>query len=291
MQNGRYSSLRSAARANKVSHETLWQRLKGLPSKKEDGVKRQLLSDTEETLLIEWITELTDRYIPAQPPMLNNMATTILRSREPPSTVLPGQTWCYRFIARKSDVKVCFSRQLDRAHAVAITKPLLGQWFDLYETVLRTYGITRANTWNMDETGYQMGVLGRTKIAIPRTEDKRYIQQPGEKSWASVLETINGCRKVLPPFLIFEGDHHQVHWYPCNRPEGWKFGISENGWTSNALALRWLTEHFEPLTRPASPSTKRLLILDGHGSHKSWEFLNFCRGHQIVVLCLPPHDS
>ncbi len=96
---------------------------------------------------------------------------------------------------------------------------------------------------------------------------------------------------MLPPLLIFEGDHHQLHWYPHNRPEGWKFGISENRWTSNALALRWLTDHFESLTRPAFPSTKRLLILDGHYSHKSWEFLNFCREHQIVVLCLPPHTT
>jgi hypothetical protein len=235
---GRYSSIRSAARANKVSFETLRRRLRDMPSKADDVAKRQLLNTTEEKLVIDWITELTDRHIPAQPPMLNSMAVTVLRSREPPSMATPGATWCYRFIGRKEDLKVCFSRQLDRARAVAITKPMLDAWYELYDSTLRKYNIKKRNIWNMDEVGFQMGVLGRTKIVILRSDQNKYVQQPGDKSWASVLETVCGSGKSIPPFLIFNGEHHQLHWYPRNRPEGWKFGISENGWTSNALASR-----------------------------------------------------
>jgi ribosome modulation factor len=37
----------------------------------------------------------------------------------------------------------------------------------------------------MDEIGFQMGILGRTKIVIPYADKNKYLQQPGDKSWAS----------------------------------------------------------------------------------------------------------
>ncbi len=81
----RYTSIRAAARANKVNFGTLRRRLSGLTTKAQDGLKRRLLTGDEEELLVEWIVELTDRYIPAKPTTLGSMAITILRSREPPS--------------------------------------------------------------------------------------------------------------------------------------------------------------------------------------------------------------
>jgi hypothetical protein len=71
---------------------------------------RQLLTKEEEMLLnlIEWITELADRHIPARPAMRNSMAITLLQSREPPSVREPGQTWPAGFIARCDEVPNLF---------------------------------------------------------------------------------------------------------------------------------------------------------------------------------------
>jgi hypothetical protein len=114
---------------------------------------------------------------------------------------------------------------------------------------------------------------------------------PVIRAGQAILETINASGTTLPPFLIFEGEYHQICWYPRNLPEGWKFGGTVDGWTSYALALRWLTKHFEPLSRLTSPSAKRLLLLDSHDSHKSWEFLHFSCANQMIVLCLHPHTA
>ena len=35
----------------------------------------------------------------------------------------------------------------------------------------------------------------------------------------------------------------------------------------------------------------RLLIMDGHGSHNTKEFHDYCEEQKIVVLCMPPHSS
>jgi len=35
----------------------------------------------------------------------------------------------------------------------------------------------------------------------------------------------------------------------------------------------------------------RLLIMDGHTSHVSWQFFDYCLEHNIIPLCLPPHST
>ena len=39
------------------------------------------------------------------------------------------------------------------------------------------------------------------------------------------------------------------------------------------------------------PDEKRLLIVDGHNSHFSMEFLHFCNENRIELFCLPPHTT
>lgn len=31
--------------------------------------------------------------------------------------------------------------------------------------------------------------------------------------------------------------------------------------------------------------------MDGHVSHVTWEFFDFCLAHKIVPFCLPPHST
>ncbi|SPO28681.1 related to transposase [Ustilago trichophora] len=64
-----------------------------------------------------------------------------------------------------------------------------------------------------------------------------------------------------------------------------------NGWTSHALGLKWLETIFEPETRPSTPSTWRLLIIDGHKSHTSEPFLDLCWNRNIIPFLLPAHAT
>lgn len=67
------------------------------------------------------------------------------------------------------------------------------------------------------------------------------------------------------------------------------FSFSPNGWTDDAVALKWVTELFDPCTAASVGSLPRLLILDGHGSHITWEFARFCKQRNIILFCLPSH--
>ena len=58
------------------------------------------------------------------------------------------------------------------------------------------------------------------------------------------------------------------------------------------LGLKWLMYDFHPAsTKRNTLNGWRMLILDGHNSHCSYPFVNFCEKHQIVLLCLPSHTT
>jgi hypothetical protein len=65
---------------------------------------------------------------------------------------------------------------------------------------------------------------------------------------------------------------------------------TKNGWTDNETGLLWL-KHFNQHTVRRSNGAYRLLIIDGHESHHSVAFEDFCKENKIITLCMPPHSS
>ena len=64
---------------------------------------------------------------------------------------------------------------------------------------------------------------------------------------------------------------------------------SENGWTDASLGLAWLRDVFDPQTREKANSLPRFIILDGHSSHYSLEFIEHAHQNNIILLGYPPH--
>ncbi len=92
----------------------------------------------------------------------------------------------------------------------------------------------------------------------------------------------------IPPFFIFKAKNHNQAWY--HNPKDWRIGVSKNGWTTNELGLAWL-QHFIQHTQAQRVGSHRLLIIDGHESHKSLAFQDLCEESNIITLCMPPHSS
>ncbi|EJU03211.1 CENP-B protein [Dacryopinax primogenitus] len=93
-----------------------------------------------------------------------------------------------------------------------------------------------------------------------------------------------------PLFFVF-GWHHLVTWYADNNiPEDWVVKPTDKGWTDNTTGLEWLM-HFNKCTENCRIGQYCVLVLDGHRSHVTVEFNQYCKDHNIVPLCLPPHSS
>jgi hypothetical protein len=92
--------------------------------------------------------------------------------------------------------------------------------------------------------------------------------------------------------VIFKGKVHLSTWFKTTGlPPNWVIALSNNGWTSDELGLKWLSEVFEPNTASKSIGKYRLLILNGHGSHATPQFDQYCSNRSIITLCMPPHSS
>lgn len=59
------------------------------------------------------------------------------------------------------------------------------------------------------------------------------------------------------------------------------------------LGLKWLMNDFEPTSaeKISSPGHWCLLILDGHNSHCTYPFVEYCGRHKIALICLPSHTT
>src|SRR6187402_44595 len=266
-QRGQISSLRAAAHMYGVSHTTLARRYKGTPARA-DFVSSQLkLTQTEEATLVQWILSIDTRGISPTQALVHEMAELLLAERVQVASTIPpklGQHWVYRFINRHSELKSRYNRKYDYQRAKCEDPEVIRAWFLLVRNTIAKYGITEEDTYNFDESGFQMGVIATAKVVTAAEKERTDSIQPGNREWVTVIESVSATGRVLPPLIIFKGQLHQLSWYECLPPD-WMIGVSENGWTTDELGLIWLKRLFGPNTE-RTVGKYRLLILDGYGS-------------------------
>ena len=66
--------------------------------------------------------------------------------------------------------------------------------------------------------------------------------------------------------------------------------MSNKGWTDNEIGLDWL-QAFNECAKGRAAGQYHLLVVDGHNSHYSLEFITFVHEHKIVVVCYPAHAT
>ncbi|KAF2741722.1 DDE-domain-containing protein, partial [Sporormia fimetaria CBS 119925] len=216
-----------------------------------------------------------------------------------------GHLWVDNFNKRTPEIKLRRSQPYDRQRALNEDPRVISPWFSLIQSVKEKYGIQDEDTYNFDETGLMMGQIKAQMVftgSEKRNAPKRI--QPGNREWVTVIQGISAAGWAIPPFVIFAGKVLISSWYK-DVPRDWVLEVSPNGWipihgtsipagsshwTSNELAIAWL-KHFNAHTKARSVGSYRLLIVDGHESHQSFEFHKFCKEEKIIVLCMPSHSS
>jgi hypothetical protein len=217
------------------------------------------------------------------------MANQLLRERDASPF---GRNWSSNFIRRQPELQTRQTRSYDNQRALCEDPVKIQGWFRLVANFTAKFGIRVEDIYNFDETGFLMGVLGTTTVVTSsdRTTKPKLVQ-PGTREGVTVIQGINSQGWSIPPFIIFKGQWHLASWYKKEHfPTNWRVAVSENGWTTNEVTLEWL-KHFEKFSCTKTVSSYRLLILDGHESHHSAAFEEYCCTHNILTVCMPPHLS
>jgi hypothetical protein len=286
---GRFRSARGAAAAYSVSKDTLSRRAEGIPSRRDCIPKSKKLTEVEESVLVQHILELDSRGFSPRLIAVRDMANKLLAERGAGKV---GVLWPHNFVTRTPELKTRFNRKYDYQRAKCEDPELIKGWFELVRNTKAKHGITDDDIYNFDETGFQMGVImsGMVVTASERRGRPKAVQ-PGNKEWTTVIQGVNARGWAIPPFVIFAGTYLLEAWFEEEAiPGDWTISVSDAGWTTNMLGLEWI-QHFHKHTKDRTTGAKRLLIVDGHDSHETMEFKDFCKEHGIITLCMPAHSS
>ena len=103
-------------------------------------------------------------------------------------------------------------------------------WFNRVQEIIQRYGILEQDIYNMDETGFQMGVASTAKVICgSETRDSHAKSiQLGNCEWITIIIAINASGYVLPPQIIFAGKKHQSQWFSAI-PGEYRISMSNNG--------------------------------------------------------------
>jgi len=294
---GEFSSIRACARAFGVAKTTLRDRLSGTSSSSSSHEIMQNLSTAEEETLARWITRLTRTGYPASPALALEMAEEIRRTRKSLSTTPSSyptpisRQWLFRFRARHPEISGIWARQIDHARYSAVNVEGIEQWFSAVTALFLENQYAPECIYHMDESGFGVGTSQTSRALINVKEKSSWKVISGRQEWITAIECISASGKALPPLLIFKAKHTNTAWIPPTAPPNWRFSTSNSGWTSNSHAYEWLTTLFDPETKPLDPNSRRLLIMDGHGSHITANVIAYAMENAIDLLILPPHTS
>jgi hypothetical protein len=113
------------------------------------------------------------------------MANQLLTDRNAP----PVSThWALNFIKRHPDLKTHSFRKYNYQRAKYKDPTIICNWFMLISNIIAKYGIRLNNIYNVDETGFLIGMIA-SGIVVTGTDRRRKPKsvQPGNREWITVI--------------------------------------------------------------------------------------------------------
>jgi len=281
------STVREAARTWGVPRSTLQNRLKGYEPHSTAHSDSQRLSIEQEKKLVKWIKHQELLGLAPTHSQIRFFATKVLSLNG--DTEPLGRRWMQAFLRRNPELRTRKKKpiEMERFRTKAAEIKEFYQRFSAPEI----RNIPAHRIYNIDEGGLMEG-LGVNGLVVGRAKGPPIpSKNPGRGTWMTFVECCAANGHLLPPLVIFRGVTLQSSYFPTEALtefDGWKFTTSENGYTSNDHHLNWLKEIFIPETRSTDKSPQ-LLLLDGHTSHVTDEFMWECFQNSISVMYFPSH--
>ena len=254
--------------------------------------QRQLLSPLQESELVKYIQGLSDRALPPTRAMIQNYVKTIAQWE-------PSDSWISRFLRRNAaNLTIKYTTGIDRDRCKADSEESYRSYFNLLYAKIDQYSVEPRNIYNMDEKGFLLGVNQRSKRVFSKQlwEQKKVTAtlQDGSREWITVIGCICADGSAVDPTIVFEGS--------SGLREGWLRDLevgkhqifcstTASGWSNDNLGLAWIEQVFDRHTKEKARRDYRMLILDGHGSHVTPAFIDYCDHHRILLVIFPPHAT
>ena len=202
-----------------------------------------------------------------------------------------GPKWTRRFLDRHPEYLKRKQKPLAVERKNAHSLKDMEEYFETFRKLVEWFGLVPDDIWNMDETGFRIG-CGKAQWVITNDASKALVMpDPDNREYITSAESINGVGRAIPVFLILQGKHTLHKWALHNDPsDETSLATSDSGYSNDGLAMDWL-RHFDKHSAKWQVGLYRLLIMDGYGSHLTYEFWSYAKEHKIILFRLPPHST
>ena len=211
---------------------------------------------------------------------------------------LPNVTWIHRFVKRHDNLSARTPEHLGHQRK-GVTEHALRGWFESLENFLLTEHkinardfLTPGNShrvFNLDEAGFPLSGGSKLKIIAETGAKNVYNVATESKEQVTVLGCVSGDGNCQKPFVLFPGVRPTFHFKSVD-PSKYDVGNTPNGWISSEAFFGWLSNLFYPAIKE-KVQFPVLVFMDGHSSHINLAVADFCRKHEIILFCFPPHAS
>ncbi|KAL5611116.1 hypothetical protein FOBRF1_007233 [Fusarium oxysporum] len=174
-----------------------------------DTLYKSRLSKQQEQDLVTYIRKLSLRGIPPTLSMIRNFAQDIAK-------IEVGKNWPYSFVQRhRNKIDCTWFDGFDIARRRADNASRYRAYFNLIREKIDKYDILPQNTYNMDEKGFLLGVIKRTKRVFD-------VNAKGKAncSWTSKTQGLTGLSKR--EFWVLFWGALEASFTPENIASGWR---------------------------------------------------------------------
>lgn len=158
---GHLKSTRAAARAYDIPYSTLQERMTGVTSIADFNATKRKLSHSEEQVLSDRIMNLSARGFHPRVSQVGDMTNILLKKRGEGPVV---KNWTTNYIKRHSELRARFQKGYDYKRALCEDTRLIEDWFKLVQNIIAKHGILDEDTYNFDEAGFALSVIGTAKV-------------------------------------------------------------------------------------------------------------------------------
>ncbi|KAF2422142.1 hypothetical protein EJ08DRAFT_726312 [Tothia fuscella] len=236
-----------------VHRITVVRRKRGLVVPRAQYIENQcILTNIQQLLLVDHVNDWVHKGLAPTPAIVCNFAADI-------GGKVPGKNWVSRFVFKHRDRLASeFLQTIDHSRIKADNPYKYKLYFEKVFSLLaycvcsnnrqvakkiHEYKILPQNTYNMDEKGFLIGVLQKTRRIFTKSANlngpNRGAGQDGSREWITYITTICQDRSYIPPTLIYPAvsSNIQDSWVHKVVLEDFYayFASSASGWTNNDL--------------------------------------------------------
>jgi DDE superfamily endonuclease len=294
-------NLAKIAREFVVDYHALRRRYHGIPPPTTKGGHNSRLDDAQDAALIRRIKQQARHAFPMGKKAIVACAEWIMElglGRKLEEDEHLGGHWYARWSKRHPEIHELLTKPIANNRKAALDAFDIKNWFELLRECMEEYGLDEGDLWNFDETGFQVGEMKGTLVLVPREIKKIYTRTPRDREIVTCIECISARGEAIPTFFITKGKRFMARWTDDWRARGHhpksSWTASSSGFINEDLALEWLDHFIENAHIPQRPRRRGqhcLLLMDGHGSHLTYDFIVKCYEYGIIPFCLPPHTT